>query len=69
MKFDKSQSPAERLKLLRVAKKLTQEDLAAKVGVKQKAYWNWESGTYEPIDYYKRQLSEALGVEPKDIWG
>lgn len=69
MKFDKSQSPPERLKLLRVAKKLTQDQVAKEIGVTQKAYWNWESGTYQPTDYYKKRISEILGVEQKEIWG
>lgn len=69
MKFDKSQSPPERLKLLRVAKKLTQEQVAKEIGAAQKAYWNWESGTFQPTDYYKQRLAEVLGVEQKEIWG
>ena len=39
---------AERLKFLRKREKLTQKQLAEKLGVKQGSYSNWENGNREP---------------------
>ncbi|AYG01319.1 helix-turn-helix domain-containing protein [Lactococcus allomyrinae] len=39
---------AERLKELRTAKKLTQKEIAEKLGVKQNSYSDWENGKREP---------------------
>ena len=39
---------AERLKFLRKREKLTQKQMAEKLGVKQGSYSNWENGNREP---------------------
>lgn len=53
---------AGRLRELRVAAGLTQQQLAEKVGVKREAIARWEKGDQEPGWSYVVALAEALGV-------
>jgi len=69
MKFDKNQAPNIRIKMLRIAAGKKQEELAAEVGCDQQHISDWEVGKHVVSDLYRKQLSAALGVEPKDIWG
>lgn len=55
----------EKLTLARNKSKMTQAELAKKMGTKQSAISRFEQGKYHPtLDFYHR-LSEALGVEMK----
>jgi len=69
MRFDKSQEPHQRIRVLRVLQNLTQAELAEKIGVDQQSVSDWETGKHDPSDYYRKRIAEALDVEPKDIWG
>jgi transcriptional regulator with XRE-family HTH domain len=52
-----------KLKLLREKKKLTQEELAFKVGVVQATIGNWERGKSIKIDFIPK-LADELDVPP-----
>jgi transcriptional regulator with XRE-family HTH domain len=52
-----------RLRELREAAELTQQELADKVGVKREAIARWEGGKREPSWGYVLALASALGVE------
>ena len=60
---------AERLKLLRKEKKLTQTELGEKVGIKQSSYSDWETGKNEPsleklivlADFFEVSLDWLVG--------
>lgn len=55
----------EKLILARNKGKMTQAELAKKMGTKQSAISRFEQGKYHPtLDFYHR-LSDALGVEMK----
>ena len=59
----------ERLKELRTAKKLTQQEIANKLDISRVAYTNWENGNREPnyerliefADYYDVSTDYLLG--------
>ena len=57
----------ENLIQLRKLKKLTQEDIAEKVGVSRQAVAKWESGETTPDLEKARLLAEALGVSIDDL--
>ena len=60
---------AERLKLLRKEKKLTQTELAEQIGIKQNSYSDWETGKNEPsleklivlADFFEVSLDWLVG--------
>ncbi|WP_155286095.1 helix-turn-helix domain-containing protein [Lacticaseibacillus zhaodongensis] len=52
----------ERLKELRTAKRLTQEDVAKFLGITRPAYTAYESGTRQPDDTTKMKLAKYYGV-------
>jgi len=52
-----------RLKELREAAKLTQQQLADKAGVSQRAVSHWEQGLREPSWSNAKSLADALGVD------
>lgn len=67
----------ERLKELRKQKKLTQRELAEKIGVKQNSYSDWENGKSEPSLAKLTQLGHTLestidyllGYSDVNYWG
>ena len=69
MRFDKSQEPHQRIRVLRVLRNLTQAELAEKIGVDQQSVSDWEKGKHNPSDYYRKRIAESLDVDQKDIWG
>lgn len=54
---------AGRLRELRTAAGLTQQELAERVGVKREAVARWEKGDQEPGWSYVLALAAALGVD------
>ncbi|MBQ8995473.1 MAG: helix-turn-helix domain-containing protein [Oscillospiraceae bacterium] len=52
---------------MRKIKKLTQEDLAEKVGVSRQAIAKWESGETSPDLEKSKLLAETLGVSLDDL--
>jgi len=58
-----------RLKKLRLKKKLSQDELAQKIGVDQKTISNWEKGAIEPNITAAKNLSEILEVPILYLFG
>ena len=58
------------IKNARLEKKMTQEELAAKVGVKKSAVAKWENGRVSEIKRSNhKKLSDALGLNPNTLLG
>ncbi len=58
------------IKQARLAKGMTQEELAEKVGVKKSAVAKWENGRVSEIKRSNlKMLSEALGIAPVRLLG
>lgn len=52
----------DRLKILRKTLKLTQEEFAAKIGIKRNSYANYEIGRNKPIDAVVFSICREYGV-------
>jgi transcriptional regulator with XRE-family HTH domain len=52
------------LRILRKDQRLSQEELAKKIGCEQTAISNWEIGSRTPDLHYVKKISEALDVPP-----
>lgn len=59
----------KRMELLRVAKNLSQREMAEKSGTTQKVYWDWENGNREPSEINKRIICRVLRVNREEIFG
>lgn len=59
----------DRLKNLRKEKKLTQEDMARKLGITRQAYGNYESGSRDVDSATLKKLVEILDVESDYLLG
>lgn len=58
------------IKQARLAKGMTQEELAEKVGVKKSAVAKWENGRVSEIKRSNlKNLSDALGLNPTQLLG
>ena len=55
------------LKELREEKVLTQEELAARIGVTKQMIWYWEKGLSMPRPVHIRKLAEIYGKEPGEM--
>lgn len=60
---------AERLKELRIEKKLTQDKLAEETGLSQAALANWERGKRSPAAYAIITLAKFFGVTTDYLLG
>lgn len=58
-----------RLRELRKAQGLSQEDAAYKVGVTVKTWGDWERGKRDPYDTNWRKIGEEFDVDPGEIRG
>jgi transcriptional regulator with XRE-family HTH domain len=56
-----------KIRRLRDARALTQEELAEKVGITVAALSRIERNSAEPRPKTRRKLAEALGVEPAEL--
>lgn len=64
-------SLGERLSMLRYQKRLTQDQVSAKLGIKRARYSSWENNNSEPdiemihklAQFYKVSSDEILGIE------
>lgn len=52
---------SDRLRILRAAKKMDQQEVAENIGVFKKTYQRWEKGESEPYPDNKRKLCELFG--------
>lgn len=59
----------QRLRVLREAKRLTQEDVAAGLGVTPIAVVHWEADRFKPRPDTRVALGELLGFDPIALWG
>ena len=59
----------EKLKVLRAAAKLSQRELASKVGIKQQSLQALEVGKTEPLFGTAVRLAKALGVDIHELFG
>jgi transcriptional regulator with XRE-family HTH domain len=57
----------DRIKELRDARALTQEEVAEKAGITVAALSRIERNTAEPRPTTRRKLARALGVEPEEL--
>lgn len=55
------------LKSLRIAKALSQEDVARKAGITYKAYWSIEAGQADPKLSTIVKISSALNVSVEEL--
>src|SRR4051794_10371452 len=62
MSKDRSEAMGQRLQDLRLAKGLSQSQLAKLAGVPTSSLKNWEQGRREPLLSAARQLALALGI-------
>lgn len=58
----------DKIKVLRIARGLSQEEIAKKCMTNQKAWWNWESGKSYPRKINRHAIAKALDVDIKDIF-
>ena len=67
MEFDKNRF-AKRLKELRLAKKLTQENLSEKLNIEPSNYSNFETGKTTPSVQSLYKIIDSLGVFPNEVF-
>lgn len=68
MEADQRSPLAVRIARQRRALFLTQEALAAAIGVTQSAVARWETGDVEPALRHRRALAEALMISPSILF-
>jgi transcriptional regulator with XRE-family HTH domain len=56
------------LRVLRAAKRITQMDLALKVGMAQGRYWKIENGYLVPSDTERARIAKALRVSVEEAF-
>ena len=57
----------DRLRVLRRGARLTQAEVAARLGVTKQAVSNWEKGLHEPHQRHARGLADLYGVHMEEI--
>ncbi len=58
----------EKIRILRVAKGLSQEQAAKKCMTNQKMWWNWENGKNYPRRINRNAIAKLLEVEENEIF-
>lgn len=66
---DHRRAVGARLRELRKARGMSQEDAAHAVGVAVKTWSNWERGRTNPYDTNWRKIGKAFDVDPGEIQG
>jgi transcriptional regulator with XRE-family HTH domain len=56
-----------RLRVLRAERRLTQNDVAGKLGISQASYWQIETGLREPDAKTQTRIAKALRVTVADL--
>lgn len=59
----------KRLKAARIAKGVTQTELAARIGLTAQAVSSFEKGTKEPKMEMVKRIAEALGISVAELYG
>lgn len=59
----------KRLKAARIAKGVTQTELAARIGVTAQTVSSFEKGTKEPKMEMVKRIAEALGISVAELYG
>lgn len=59
----------KRLKAARIAKGVTQTELAERIGVTAQAVSSFEKGTKEPKMEMVKRIAEALGISVAELYG
>ena len=67
MEFDKNIF-AKRLKEIRLAKGLTQEDISAKLGIEPSNYSNFETGKTTPSVQTLSKIIEAMNISANEVF-
>lgn len=57
----------QKIAMLRVLNKFTQEELAEKAGVAKMTVYSWENNKRNPEPKYLRDVAKALGVKEEDL--
>lgn len=57
-----------RLRVLRAEKRLTQNDVAAKLKISQATYCHWETGVKEPDPATQARIAKVLRVTVADLF-
>jgi transcriptional regulator with XRE-family HTH domain len=65
----KVRKQANRLRVLRAEREVTQMDLALKAGLSQSRYWRIENGYEQPTTTERAKLAKALRVEDVEELG
>src|SRR6186997_1783165 len=56
-----------RLREIREAKKLTQDEAARRIGVSELSYGNWERGKQAPTDENLKEIARVFKVDPREL--
>lgn len=59
----------EKIKALRLAQNMTQNDVAEKSGLSKMSYQRYERGELEPKFSKAIRIAEVLNTAPQAIWG
>ena len=65
----KTQTPGDRLRVLRAGQRLSQMDVAAYLGCGHNRFWRIENGFQEPTDTERAKLAKLFRVPASDIFG
>ncbi len=65
---DPSLTVGARIRVIRVAMRLTQQQLAQRIGAGQTALSGWEQGRGEPWPIYLYRLSQTFGCSMDDLY-
>lgn len=58
----------DKIKILRIANGLSQEEAAEKCMTNQKMWWNWETGKNYPRKINRHAIAKIFDVDMKDIF-
>ena len=57
----------ERLRLIRLARKMSMDEVAERVGVSRPTIWSWESGRARPRKNHMQALLETMNVSENEL--
>lgn len=59
---------SEKMRLLRLHKKWTQEEAAERCSTHHKTYWSWENGVNTPRKSSQKVIAKAFKVKVEDLF-